>query len=234
MLILVDHDNIDDSIRRRGGVFLVDHILGKLEAAFSPPAGPVLVRFYGGWFNGRHPTQRSQQLSAELLGSFPRVMTFPRTPTDASYLVNAELALSTLSLPTEHLFWTFRSRPLTSNITARTPGAAGCTATDCPIAPISQFLLAKRCSVPSCRITPADLLTKSEQKLVDTMIAVDLVSSVAATETLAVLVSSDDDLWPSIQARLVRGFQLIRLQPKPMSMASYTVPPGAKFSSIPL
>ena len=58
------------------------------------------------------------------------------------------------------------------------------------------------------------MLVRDEQKLVDSMLVVDLVHfSETVTEPL-VVVSADDDLWPGIRFALLRGASVIHVVPR--------------------
>jgi uncharacterized LabA/DUF88 family protein len=60
--------------------------------------------------------------------------------------------------------------------------------------------------------TPAAVLRKLEQKLVDTMMVADMIYLARADNAAIAVVSSDDDMWPGILSGLVAGAQLIHIQ----------------------
>ena len=55
------------------------------------------------------------------------------------------------------------------------------------------------------------LLSRREQKLVDTMIVADLIHLASRGETPIGLVSSDDDMWPGILSALNIGASVIHV-----------------------
>lgn len=58
------------------------------------------------------------------------------------------------------------------------------------------------------------VLEREEQKLVDSMLVVDLVHYAETTEEPLVVVSADDDLWPGIRFVLLRGARVIHVIPR--------------------
>ena len=61
---------------------------------------------------------------------------------------------------------------------------------------------------------PGTVLERAEQKLVDSMITIDLVHLAEATSQCLVVVSADDDLWPGIRFVLLRGAQVVHVVPR--------------------
>ena len=58
------------------------------------------------------------------------------------------------------------------------------------------------------------MLAREEQKLVDSMLVVDLVHFAETTDEPLVVVSADDDLWPGIRFVLLRGARVIHVIPR--------------------
>ena len=58
------------------------------------------------------------------------------------------------------------------------------------------------------------MLAREEQKLVDSMLVVDLVHFAETTDEPLVVVSADDDLWPGIRFVLLRGANVIHVIPR--------------------
>ena len=57
-------------------------------------------------------------------------------------------------------------------------------------------------------------MAREEQKLVDSMLVVDLVHFAETTDEPLVVVSADDDLWPGIRFVLLRGANVIHVIPR--------------------
>lgn len=64
-------------------------------------------------------------------------------------------------------------------------------------------------------MTTEDLIVRNEQKLVDSMMATDLMSLHLSSQEELVVVSSDDDLWPSLRLLLHRGHTIYHVHTKP-------------------
>ncbi len=67
---------------------------------------------------------------------------------------------------------------------------------------------------------------RSEQKLVDSMITVDLIHFAMNKSESLVLVSGDDDMWPGIRYALLQDASIIHLVPK------VTTRPGIPYKSL--
>ena len=63
-------------------------------------------------------------------------------------------------------------------------------------------------------MTPGAVLQRAEQKLVDSMMVVDLLHLAEVTPEPLVVVSADDDLWPGIRFALLRGTRVIHVVPQ--------------------
>lgn len=91
------------------------------------------------------------------------------------------------------------------------PSDAGCTDPNCPLIAAYKFFTNHRCPVDTCKITPVALFHRTEQKLVDTMIAADLFSLQLQARRQIALVTSDDDLWPPIKLLLRLGVEVLHI-----------------------
>ena len=91
----------------------------------------------------------------------------------------------------------------------------GCAApARCPIAALDPFIRNTKCPVEGCPAEPRTVLAREEQKLVDSMLVVDLVHFAEMTAEPLVVVSADDDLWPGIRFVLLRGARVIHVIPR--------------------
>lgn len=207
MIILVDYDNIENSILRLGIANVVNRIVSKIDSSEVDSNRRITIRLYGGWYEQNSFTLKAQNLSADVSANYPNTALLSDNST--SVIVNCEMAYSILADPTNHLFSTFRPRGIPSGLNARHPVSCGCSTPNCPIVAIRDFVRNNRC--PLCNtIKPADIFYRGEQKLVDTMLTSDLIFSSNQPVNLGV-VSSDDDFWPGIKTTLANGKIVIQL-----------------------
>jgi hypothetical protein len=75
-----------------------------------------------------------------------------------------------------------------------------------------------QCPELGCLVDVAAVLTKPEQKLVDTMLTVDVLHLARTTGEAIAVVSADDDVWPGIQAALLYGARVTHVHPLPGRM----------------
>jgi hypothetical protein len=215
VIVLVDYDNVPELERNRGPQYVVTRIVNALGPAVAGET-ELRCRLYGGWFQGSTLSRRAQQLAPALRADFPRAMPAPLAVAPGSIIARVELALALEAAPGKHLTHTYRDRALPSNVhcaslpysNCRTPGA-------CPIAPLHAFLRDTECPELGCRVELSAVLTKPEQKLVDTMLIVDVLHLARSTKETIAVVSSDDDIWPGIQSALMYGARIVHVHPVP-------------------
>ena len=215
MVVLVDYDNVPELERNRGPVHVVTRIVDALGTALAG-AADIRFRLYGGWFQGPTLSRRAQQIAPVLQANFPRPLTLSPGVAPSPVTGRAELALALEAAPGKHLTHTYRDRSLPTNVrcaalpylNCRTPGA-------CPIAPVHNFLRDAQCPEAGCAVDVAAVLTKPEQKLVDTMLTADLLHIARTTGGAIGVVSADDDIWPGIQTALIYGAHIIHVHPIP-------------------
>jgi len=128
--------------------------------------------------------------------------------------VNAELARSLEAEPSYHLFNTFREKSAPRSLKCAHPSTQGCNETDCPLACLPGLFDTEQCPQNGCAIRLHDVLFRREQKLVDTMLACDMIHAARLKCDFIILVSSDDDLLPAIRVVLLDGTPFARLHPK--------------------
>lgn len=214
MVVLVDYDNILELDRNRGPVHVATKIIEALGTALNCQK-EVNFRLYGGWFQGTILSRRAQLLTPVLRASFPRPMALAAGVVPSPITARAELALALEAAPGRHLTHTYRDRALPNNVKCAAlpyprchqPGA-------CPIAPTHSLFRDARCPELGCPVGIETVITKPEQKLIDTMITADLLH-LALSDPAVVVVSADDDIWPGIQAALVYGAKILHVHPLP-------------------
>lgn len=211
--ILLDYDNLPRSIKRQGIVYIAELILSKLTAQDVNQLRQARIRLYGGWYSLGSMTRRAQLLATDIQASFPRIMQVgPLQQSGPSVNVNVEIACSMLLFPTEHLLDTYRIRAYPDDLIADHPVMHGCTNATCPLIEVYEFITNGHCaSQTCCTIRPSDLIHRGQQKLVDTMLTNDLLYLSLSNTIPIVLVTSDDDFWPSIRTSLYLGVNIIHV-----------------------
>lgn len=215
MEVLVDYSNLSRGDRSRGPTFVIDKVIAALGYPLLHGQSRIQFRLYDGWYDNRTPTRRAQSVSAEILANFPSTRTLTDGRNSATLVVNAELAYSLKVDPSTHLWHTFRLRGVPKDLSCRDPVAVGCTVNPCMLLTTHSFFSSQVCPSPGCTMTPIDLIRRSEQKLVDTMLASDLFFMHVLRLPRAAIVSSDDDMWPPIKTVLDLGMHVIHVHTLP-------------------
>jgi len=203
LLIIVDYDNIRLEQQRKGLEFIVDSILEALGPDRLAGELRVLLRLYGGWYEGTDETQRSQGLAAEIATAFPKAVVIARGEKLVKLIVTIELAYSLVVDPRNHLFHTFKRRGAPRGLHCRMPAEVDCNDPECPGAILYEFIQNGKC--PKCGMKTQELLFRAEQKLVDTMMTADVIHLAGEREQDVCIVSSDADLWPAVLTALLCG-----------------------------
>ena len=209
MIVLVDYDNL--RLRQRGLLYFVKQLVGKVGVSWSSRETSIRCRLYGGWFDGRRLSKRAQRLVPELKDHFPRRMAISVKSRVVHVLVTMELAESLVGDKIK-LTHTYRPRSLPADIACVSPPFPQCARpTDCTLSGLAPFVNNNECPSPRCDVTPTSVLWRGEQKLVDSMLVVDLVRLSQTAKEPIVLVSSDDDMWPGIRAALLTGARVLHV-----------------------
>ena len=211
MEILVDYNNINELDRRRGPAFVLDRVIAALGPEHLASEHRATFRLYDGWYEERHLTHQAQQIAADLLNTYPSTTTLTVEGKPRSIVVNAELAYSLKLAPSKHLWHTYRLRQSPGNIKCRHPSDVGCSSPNCRLLPVFQLLTTGSCPDPACSVRLQDVVYRSEQKLVDTMLATDLFYLAFSKMPVLGVVSSDDDLWPAMLAATQLGVKVIQI-----------------------
>jgi hypothetical protein len=206
MKVLVDYDNLPHEASHQGLVYLADRILARVSQA-AEPSQAMNFRLYGGWDRNNKMTKLGQDLSVQMRSKFPRSLKIGQKPV----ILNMQLALALEALPGKALPNTLREEPM-RKIRCETPSKTTCRNPSCPIDPMASFLNAGRCPVDGCAAEPKMLLSRNEQKLVDTMMVADMIYLASSGEPVIGLVTSDDDMWPGILCALNLGANVLHLQ----------------------
>jgi hypothetical protein len=209
MYALVDFDNVPDAVTRKGPRYVADRVwssLEKIDSRLASDTGRLDVRFYGGWLGKSSLTPRGSALIADVQRDFPFVIRSIMPIT-----IGGELAQSLLLLPKHPLPYTFRRRHGGQKIDCLHPSKLGCVMAECPVVTVHEFLRDGACPVSTCERSAEPFLTKSEQKMVDTMLIADLIYLATTGENRIAVVSSDDDLWPGILTAMSMGTTILHV-----------------------
>lgn len=203
-VVLIDYANFfppgsgdpSDSALRHEFLRLLRAILGE-----TPETEWVLIRLYGGWMVGGSLTSVGSRVSqvVHLADPFP-------LPNAAGDLVHGEveLAVNMAAVPGVIMGETYRRRQGPARLQlANAPLPEGCTTSveDCPFRTLG--LITRRpdraCPISACEVTPRAAFVVHEQKMVDVMLASDLLYfSRDSTASHVVLTTCDSDLLPAL------------------------------------
>ena len=214
MTFLVDYDNLHVLVRRRGTRHVITRLLDALGLWQTTWGRRVSCRLYGGWLHESASSRDAQSLVPDLQREFPRMMSVQGTDGLNNVLVKAELARSLACDPAVVLTHTYRPRSLPRRLRCEPAPFSGCAApSNCPIVNVDPFIRNADCPDSDCTIEPGNVLSRAEQKLVDSMLIVDLIHLADMTSGPLVVVSADEDLWPGIRFALLRGAHVIHVIP---------------------
>lgn len=210
VLVLVDFDNIEVGQSRLGLEYVGRKILSLCGNELAQNASRVRVRLYGGWYEKGLLTRNGQKLTGEIVSLSP--ITFLRGGRD-SLIVNFELAKSLLADPSTLVDNTFRRREAQKNLRCKHPPWQGCAnPANCSCVQFIRFFNTG-CSAQGCTVKGAAVLERGEQKVVDSMLVVDLIYA-SQSGVQVVLVSRDDDMWPGLRLAACTGSGLVHLLTK--------------------
>ena len=214
MIALVDYDNSPLLLRNRGLTATVTRVLSAMGSGTFSTERVLQIRLYGGWFRGRSMSPRAQQLVPQVRADFPRLVTVADENARVTVLVRAELAYSLACDPDTHLTHTYRTRSVPTTLRCAALPFRQCTnPSACPIAGVESLVNDDECPGFECPVRPSDLLERPEQKLVDTMMTVDLVDLARRRGQSLAVVSRDDDMWPGIRLALLSGATIVHVRP---------------------
>lgn len=215
MIALIDWDNLDDLDRRQGPRYVADKLWTSLDSLVPKLLQGVQkfgVRLYGGWYgwNGaRNITPLATRLTSEVQDTFPFILR--DSAGNQRVTISGELAHSLIRLPKQVLPHTLRHREGSPRLSCAHPSTLGCTHASCPTVAVHEFFSLQKCSESGCTRTIDQVLTRTEQKLVDTMLVADLIHLASSGETSVAVVSSDDDMWPGMLMAMSHGTQIVHI-----------------------
>lgn len=211
--ILIDFDNLSAS-QKSSVIDITTKTLFLLPKKFFTTRGECIVRLYGGWYEENNMTVRAQELSVLVQKEFPTII---RVPTDTgsslALSTSAELAATLAEEPSHILFNTFRRKGKPTNIRILKPEEADCTNGSCSLIALKKLISTGRCASVDCEIQRKDMIYRSEQKLVDTMLTCDLLYYSELKYDHIILVSDDDDFLPPLRTAALHGTRIYRVHP---------------------
>ena len=215
LTILIDYDNLDRLERQRGPRHVITRLLDVLGSWRTSWKRQVDCRLYGGWLDEDASSRNAERLVPDLRREFPCSVPVTGPEGAQTVLVRVALARSLACDPALVLTHTYRRRSLPPRLRCEAAPFPGCAAPSrCPVAAIDPFIRNADCPVDGCPVEPRTVLAREEQKLVDSMLVVDLVHFAETIDEPLVVVSADDDLWPGIRFVLLRGARVIHVIPR--------------------
>ncbi len=213
MVLMIDYDNLG-RLKRRSLSQIIQILTEKIpESNVTSLKNGMKCRLYGGWlYRGNQRTRMARDLLRQIHGEFPLRI---RVHDHQGLMKKPELATSLICDPMSDFPDTFRIRSQPPRLNVRRFPLQGCRRPiSCPISAVNSFWYHKTCVHENCRVSPDDAFIRPEQKLVDSMIVVDLIHSSTHQKEHVVLVSGDDDMWPGIRYALLNGACITHLVPR--------------------
>lgn len=200
--VLVDFDNVfarqtPDAAQMRS---LLSRLVG-IATDLWPDTSRTIVRLYGGWLrDGTLAPHGSAVQAAVAADRF-----FPVRHPDGSSILRGEVELTTRLVALPELEWghTFGERVGLPYVRFRDGGGypLACTlrSGDCPLKQIRRFSSghSQKCFTAGCDVQNREAFRTPEQKMVDVMLACDVIAS-AANGSRILVVTSDLDVLPAL------------------------------------
>lgn len=222
MLVLIDYDNLPPKIATLGVVRALERVAVTILNCGNTPR--LRFRLYGGWYDGAHLSRRAQKVAMEV-GAFPRTLETSEEDTLKSTILTAELAYSQLAEPAKSLTYTFRERAMPNGLFCRDGSLKPClTPQHCGLRFLPEFLARQTCPENNCQVKSNNVFGRSEQKLVDVMLASDLLFIAYQLKEPLAIVSSDHDMWPAIRQAVVAEGQILHVLRKDQPPPDYYRP----------
>ena len=213
--VLIDYDNVLQSDRQKGLNHVVKSVLKKLPKNVLPHGASIVVRLYGGWYRSNQLSRRAQELSIQIKHYYPDTLALGTANMRRSVFISVVLARSLLIDPSRDILNTYRVRGVPSNLHPKAfPFQTCAQKAMCPLVGAHTLLRTGRCPDSSCGVRIADVITRHEQKLVDTMLTADLIHAASSGISDIVVVTDDDDLWPGIRTAIYIGAFVHHIHPQ--------------------
>ena len=190
---------------------VMEILLAKLDLSAQAPINRISTRLYGGWLEKESLSSKARQLLGQINDYFPLAFS---TTDYGKVVVTAELARALACDPRHDFTHTFRLRSKPKFRVNRFPLRECVEPLNCRIKDVDSFVCDNLCPRTNCNVTPEAAFYRAEQKLVDSMIVVDLVHYAIHHQEHLVLVSGDDDMWPGIRYALLQSAMITHVIPQ--------------------
>ena len=216
--VLLDFDNVvnDASATVSSVTFIVDKLLSSVLQ--EEEACEFNVRLYGGWDEVSY-NDSSEDAS---VGKFAlsncatevirRLGNEPSSRYKTKHRLRISLARSLFSFPKLNYVGTYRPKQISYKLVLSSKDSFCCAEAQEHYEFLKTAISKRRCHY--CR-TPIRFLKSSEQKLVDTLMSLDVLSfSKCVDDSVLVVVSDDDDFIPAIFQVVIDGRKVIHVRQK--------------------
>jgi hypothetical protein len=175
-----------------------------IEAALRtiPDISKISIRLYGGWHEDTHLSKKA----SAAMQLFSLISFFPIHSSKQDILIHGEVEFVTeiLQIPQFKWFHTYKEREGISHVRINHDNISELCHNSkelCPVFILSSFTKSKSkmCKVSGCTHVQKDVFISKEQKMVDTLIACDIISLMDNQEVHSMfLVSEDMDHLPAL------------------------------------
>jgi uncharacterized LabA/DUF88 family protein len=203
VVILIDFDNYFGSDVSKLSIQKMElsfkEMIRLCESEFSD-FNSVQIRLYGGWYKETIFTK----VASEVQQILSQVNVFPKTTSKGNLNGSIELATSLYIKPEFVWGYTYKETQGVKRIRINhecVDDLCKANRTTCPKYLLYKFTESKerKCGVVGCENLQKDVFKGAEQKMVDTLIACDIITTSEDETVIGVLVISDDqDLLPSL------------------------------------
>ena len=211
MILLIDYDNLPRSLRRANLRQIIERLIDKLIPSTPVSVNRIHCRLYGGWMNKKRFSRKAEQLFKEIDRHFPLAYSSSK---HLGIIVKAELARALVCDPQKVFTHTFRTRSKPAFRVKRFPLKECVEPQGCRIMDVNSFVYNDVCPNMNCNVSPETAFYRTEQKLVDSMIVVDLVHYAINQDEHLVVVSGDDDMWPGLRYALLQNAKVTHIIPR--------------------
>jgi hypothetical protein len=168
----------------------------------APETDKISVRLYAGWYEEEQLTKKASQA----MQIFSNISIFPILVESEKKIIHGDIEFVTelLQVPKFTWYYTFKEKPGIPNLRINKDNLnPNCEKfrDQCPAYILSNFTKAKSkfCKVPGCNNRQKDVFYSRGQKMIDTIIACDIISLFENSEYNSIfLVSEDIDHLPAL------------------------------------
>jgi uncharacterized LabA/DUF88 family protein len=216
LAVFIDYDNLLPGHKASGILDVTTKSVLRTPIPIHAAKGTCDVRIYGGWYEGTAMTQLAQDVAVGIQKEFPNILRVPSISSKNIFLTaTAELAVAMMEEPGHHMLDTYRKRQKAGSVKVERPIDVGCTESGCPLPLAKKLIKTGMCPISTCTVAKGSLVYRQEQKIVDTMLACDMIYASKLGYDRIIVVSGDDDFLPPIRTVLRYGTPVSRFHPLP-------------------